>query len=307
MSWLIFSLIYPFLLAIVNYIDKYLLQNHFKGGNIITLLIFSSLAGFPVILLILLFGLKTNEMETAHKILIGIGGVIYLISLIPYFHALEKNETSNVAPFFLLIPVMNTLFGYIFLKESISIIEIFASLLIFAGSIGLSLSLEKTKITKLHFNKNLFILMLIHSILFASNNLIFKLVAVKTNFWETVFWEHVGFLIYGSIILIFVTKYRLYFFKVLRQNSLTIISANVVNEALAVLAILSLHFAILGTSIGLVSFVSEGFQPLFVLLTGIVITIFMPKLGEEDIGFRNLSKKAVLISIMVVGLYMLTL
>jgi hypothetical protein len=64
-------------------------------------------------------------------------------------------------------------------------------------------------------------------------------------------------------------------------------------------------FVSLLAPLGLVSIVN-GFQPFFILLVGIIITLFLPWLGKENISKQSLVQKALFIGVMVIGAIILS-
>ena len=53
------------------------------------------------------------------------------------------------------------------------------------------------------------------------------------------------------------------------------------------------------------AWVGVGFQPLFVLLYSVVLTVFFPHIGEEKVLGRHLIQKAVSVGVMLLGAYIL--
>lgn len=65
-----------------------------------------------------------------------------------------------------------------------------------------------------------------------------------------------------------------------------------------------MNFATLLAPLALV-WVVNGFQPFFVLLYGVIITLFFPKFGTESLLKKHLVQKVVAILIMFVGVLLL--
>ena len=93
----------------------------------------------------------------------------------------------------------------------------------------------------------------------------------------------------------------------MQRNKVSVLSINVINEICAVIAKLTLHYATLLAPVAAVFWIAEGFQPVFVLLIGIVLTIFFPRIATEEIKRSVLSQKIVAIAAMLVGTYLLTI
>jgi len=99
MNWFFIALIAPALWAVTNYIDKYLLEKHFKTGGAGALLIFSALIGLPLIILIPLFDAGVFVVGVRNAIIMIISGSVYLFGFLPYFYALKNDEASFVVPY----------------------------------------------------------------------------------------------------------------------------------------------------------------------------------------------------------------
>lgn len=303
MNWLVLALISAFLAASINHIDKYLIGKYFKGSGIGSLVIFTALMGLPVFLLIALFISKAIFINFQTAILIILNGMIYVSWLLPYFYALEKDEASVVAPLFLLVPIFSFVSGYLFLRETISFIQILASVLIILGSV--TLTLKFTSRQKISFNKDVYLLMILSTVLIAINGVFFKYFAIRESFWVVSFWEYVGFFVAAVFLFTFIPSYRKQFIAVIKLNRISILGVNFVNEVLAMLAKISLNYASLLTAISLVFFVAEGLQPFFVLVLGILLTLFFPKISRERLERKYLTRKIVSIAAMFLGVYLL--
>jgi len=301
MNWFLIALIAPALWSATNHIDKHLISKYFSGGGTGALLIFSSLIGFLVFPIIYIFHPNVFSIELTHALLITLNGGLIILYLLPYVYALQKDEASNVVPLFQTAPIFSYVLGYIFLGEILSFHQLLASSLILSGAVILSLDFSSKKI---RFKTVAMGLMLLSSFLWALHSLIFKFVAINSDFWTSYFWVYVGSSLSGLLLLIFVKKYRQQFLSVFKTTKKQVFSINIFNEVLAIGASVCFHFATLLAPLALVTVVN-GFQPFFVLVYGVILTIFFPHLGEENISKKNLFHKAFAISLMFIGSFWL--
>lgn len=301
MHWFFIALAGPALWSITNHLDKFLLSRYFKGGGAGSLVIFSSLIGFFVMPFIYFFNPHVLTISPINASLIMLSSVFLVSYIIPYFYALIKDEASIVVPLFQLVPVINYILGFIFLGEVLTIKQVIASLLIVGGGIAIALEITKKKV---RIKKEVFFLMLLSSFLFALGQLVFKYIGLQETFWVTSFWGYLGYGIIGVLIFSFYKPYRKQFLHVITENKLSILSTNGLNETINVLAQSTTNFATLLAPLALVNVVS-GFQPLFVFLYGIVITLFFPKLGKESLLKKHLLQKIIAIIVMLIGTYIL--
>ena len=235
-----------------------------------------------------------------NSILIAINGFIYILAVLPYFYALQKDEASICVPLFQLIPVFSYVLAYFILGETLTNNQILGGLLVVAGAIGISLDLSNKK--KIKFKKEVFWLMMLSSIIFALNFLFFKYFAIQSSFWYTSFWEYVGFTIFAALLMIFVKSYREQFISVMKTNRVFVITLNGLNEILNIIAKISFNFASLLTPIT-VTWIVNGFQPFFVFTYGVILTLLFPKIVNEKIDKNSIVHKITAILIMFAGTY----
>lgn len=305
MNWLFFAFIPPIANALVNYIDKYLITRYIKGRGIGSLVIFSALMGLPTAFLIALFKPAVLNLDPIIAIVMIINGSLFMGAVIPYLYALEQDETSIVSPLSQMATIISFILGYIFLKESLSFFHLLAFIFIITGAVLLATDIKPQQ--KIKVKKSILWLMLLASLLLAVNGLIFKLVAQNLDFWTTSFWEYMGFVVFAVLIYMAVKPYRLEFVRVLQTNSKQVLSINVINEVLAISGKTSLHFATLLTSLSLVFLIAEGFQPFFVLIFGVLITVWFPKITQENLSWRILLQKLGAIIFLFLGTFFVQL
>ncbi len=299
MNWLVLTLISPAFAAAVVHFDKYLLRRHMRGGGIGSLVIFSSLIGIPAAFVIYIFNINVFDIYISSRFLIMLTGTVYILWLLPYLYALEKDETSMVTPIFQTSSLFSFLLGYVFLGETLSIIEFLGGVLILMGSLALTLEFTKGSLFKIKYS--VLFLMLLSSFLYSVNGLLFKVFALQESFWVTSFWQYIGISLTGILLLIFLKPYRKQFVDIVKQNSVLIIGLNATNEIINIVAKTAFDLATLLAPLALVYFVVEGFQPVFTLVYGIVLTIFFPRIVKENLEKRYLIQKIISIGTIFIG------
>lgn len=108
MQWFFIALVAPFLWALVNLADKYLVtrfsrreEERSSGG----LVLFSSLIGIFIAFLIWIFIPDVFNISFLDKLLLFVCGILTIVWVILYLFALEIEETSAVVPYFLSVPI----------------------------------------------------------------------------------------------------------------------------------------------------------------------------------------------------------
>lgn len=146
-------------------------------------------------------------------------------------------------------------------------------------------------------------MMMVASLLLAAEGTIFKVIALETDFWTVVFWQYIGATLFGALLL-FIPNYRRQFFSLWKKHKAALLSINFINEAITTIGILTFRFAMLLAPLALVQMVN-GFQPLFLLVIGLLLTKFWPKITKERIDKKHLIHKLTAIIIMIAGSFMI--
>lgn len=302
MSWFFLAIIAPFLYAITNHIDKVLLEKYFKEGGVGTLLLFSSL--LSIIALPLLFWAEPTAFSigTTNMIILAIGGLLNILVLFFYFLALSDEEASITIVFYQLVPVFAYILGYLVLDEKLAMMDLLAMAIIIFGTSIISFEVDQDNQFKLR--KKTIVYMVLASLFWAFESVLFKMVALEENLYRSLFWEHLMLLLIGIILFTFIRSYRIEFLKALRLNSKAVLGFNVANESLFMLGNYIFAAAYMIAPVALV-LLTQSFQPIFVFAVGIFLTVFFPKVSVEKIQAKNLWQKFFAICITGIGTYLL--
>lgn len=303
MSWFFIALIGSLLYASTNHIDKYLISKYLKDGEVGSLVIFSSIFSIFALPIVFFIHPEVFLVTLFQAIALVVTGMMTVIAVLLYFYALREDEATNVVPFYQTIPIFAFVLGFLILGETVSSIQGIASLIIIAGAVLLSFEIGGGKI---HLKSQVVFFMLAASLLYALSSVIFKLVAIEEGFWLSTFWFLFGKIILGGFFLIFVPIYRRQFFTVLKENKIRILALNSTNEILAILADGFISFATLLAPVALV-LLAGSFQPVFVLVIGVLLTLFFPHISEESLSHKHIIQKVVAIVVIMIGTYLLSI
>ena len=299
-NWLLFALSAPVLWAISIHLDKYLVERYFKQTSVAVLLVFTALMGVLALPVIWWFRPEVLTLAWPDALLIGLSGVLFMGAIWFYLQALQSEEASVVAPLFQAAPLFGYLLGYFVLGETLSAVQTIGGLLIIGGALLLSI---QPRSRRTGFNARLIALMLVCTFALALTSLIFKIFAIRDEFWTTTFWTFVGEGVFGAAILA-VPRYRRIFFDLLRTNPIAVLSINGANELMNVTGSLGARYALLLAPISLVQAIGST-TGLFVFLFGVAITLFLPGVGTEDLSRANLARKALAAIVVVVGVILI--
>ena len=285
--WLLFAFTGPVLWAISTHIDKYLVDKYFRDSNTAVLLVFTAFLGVFALPAIWLFEPKVLSLPWLATVVMMVSGILYMGAMLFYLRAIQSEEASVVAPLFQANTVFTFVLGLIFLHELPRWQQLAGASLVVGGALGLSLD------KKLHFGSfkpRLVLLMCAATFVLALSSVVFKFFAVHDEFWSTTFWTFIGEGLFGAGILA-VPKYRKQFAHLFRKNPGAVIGVNAANELINLGGGLGVRYASLLAPVGLVSAISAT-STFFVFLFGILLTLFFPMVGREDLSARNVYQKA---------------
>ncbi len=301
MTWFFIALAGTFFYACTNHLDKIILEKYFKGG-IGALFLFSALFSVLALPFLFLVNRSVFNVSLSNMLVLVIVALFHLLVLWFYLIALKHDEASVVIVFYQLVPVFAYVFGYLILGETLNRLQFIAMALIIFGATIISFEMDLDNRFKLR--KKVILPMLGAAFCWAAGDTIFKMVALQENVVRSLFWENLTLFVVGIIIFIFIRSYRENFLLAMKSNSKIILSFNFLNEALYILGNIIFAFAYILAPVSLV-LLTDSFQPVFVLLIGIFLTIFLPKISSEKIQARHLWPKIIAICITGIGTYIL--
>lgn len=298
MTWFFIALAAPFLWALVNISDQYLVLKYSTGkqksGGLV---LFSSLIGIFVAILIGIFIKGIFEIPLFDKLLLIISGGTTIAWIILYFMALEIEGVSAVVAWFLTIPIFGYILGYLFLGETLSTQQAIGSLVTLLGVFLISIDFSEKK-KKLKWKVALY--MLTACLLVAVSGIIFKYVTIDDNFWVSSFWGYVGLGFFGLILYLFVPKYREEFLLMNKMGGIKIFTLNSISETITIVGNLLTNYAILLAPVTMVYLVGS-FQPAIVLFLTLFLTKFFPNIAKEDLTKNILWPKIIAIVAISIG------
>ncbi len=302
MSWVVFAFSGPVLWAISVHLDKYLVERFFKESDVAVLLVFTAFVGVLLLPFIWLFEPSVTAPGAASIALIALSGILYMGAMLLYLQALQAEEASVVAPFFQASPLFGYGLAYLVLGETLSGRQMAGGILIVAGALMVSLRFRGGKAAR--FKARLAALMLACGFALALSGLIFKIFAIRVEFWTTTFWMFAGEALFGCALLL-VPSYRKQFAAMLRANSVALLSINGSNELINLGGGLGNRYALMLAPLSLVQAIGST-TTLFVFAFGVALSLLWPKLGRENLSGRDLMQKGIAAALVAVGATLVT-
>ena len=303
MFWLIFALSGPVLWAISVHLDKYLVERFFKDSNVAVLLVFTASIGVVLLPFIWLYEPDVTAPGAAGIAVIAFSGVLYMGAMLLYLQALQTEEASVVAPFFQASPLFGYGLAYLVLGETLSGRQMVGGALIITGALIVSLKFGASGRAG-RFKARLALLMLACGFALAVSTLIFKIFAIRAEFWTTTFWLFVGEALFGAGLLS-IRAYRAQFLRLLRTNTAALLSINASNELINLGGGLGSRYALLFAPLSIVQAIGST-TTLFVFAFGVVLSLAYPRLGREDLSGRELAQKGLAAALVAAGVALVT-
>lgn len=286
--------------AAVNYIDKLVLEKYKIDPIVIS--IYTGISALITTLAILLFT-GIHRIDPLSAIIIIISGLLTQFYLLPYFKALSIDEASRVIPLFQLAPIIVLVLGFIFLGEVFSIRQYLGSGFLLTA--GVLLTVEKFDLKIFRFRPTIWYIFLA-CLLYGLAIFLFKIgLTQEVKFWIALPYEGIG-IILGSLIMLFYKNNFQLFKERTRKLNKKIFFFMSLNDIIFISSRYTQYFALTILSAGMVS-VLGGFQPLFALLYGLILSIWFPKILKEVISKENIGIKVFSIITIFIGLYLIFL
>lgn len=298
MNYLI-PLIPPFINSIINYFDKFLVSNQNINPTALTIYngLFAFLSGF---IIFLFTGYHFVEFNVA--LLLFLSGFFSVFMVLLYYKALSLDEASRVGPLFQFAPVMVIILSYFFLDEVFSFKQYAGCFMIIIA--GFLLSVRKLKPGLFKINKA-FWYMFAASLLLASVFIFFKIGLGKIGFWMTIPYEGLGNGI-GALIITFYGKNFALLKSETKKIPKKIFAYLTLSEALYRVSRYTLYFALIMIPASIVS-VLQGFQSFFLVIEGIILSLWFPNILKEVVSKQTISLKILAVVCIFAGLYLIFL
>ena len=287
--------------AISVHLDKYLVERFFKDSNVAIMVLFTALVVVLALPIIWYFEPTVLSPNLGSIALIVFAGILYMTGMLFYLRALQSEEASVVAPFFQTGPLFGYVLAYLVLGETLTPRQLLGGVLIIVGALFVSIRIGQSM--KM-FKTRLAVLMVACGFIMALASLIFKVFALQVEFWATTFWMFVGEGIFG-LALLMIPSYRRQFIALLRTNTAALLSITASNKLINLGGGLGSRYALLFAPLSIVQAIGST-TTLFVFAFGIVLSVFFPSFGREDLSGRELVQKGVAAVIVAIGVALVT-
>ncbi len=296
-TWLVYALLGPALFAVVNYIDKYIVERRIQNPHVIP--IFSGIWG---IILGTIIWVVTGFpiLPLADTLYVFAAGSILIFAAILYFKALAKDSTSTIILLFQMTPLITLAFGYVFLQQYINIRQLGGFFLILGSVIVYSIHKEhkQFKLTRS------FYLILLVDILYATAALLMNKATGVNKFTDVLSYQSWGMGIGALIISVCFPNIRHAFRDTIKSIQKNTIGILLLDETLYVIAQSISFYAYTLGPIALVN-VLEGSQTFYGVIYGFILAYMYPRLFKEEIIHTSLLKRVGVTIAIFTGLWLI--
>ncbi len=284
--WLLFAFSGPVLWAASTHIDKYLVEKYFKHSSVAVLMVFTSAIGLLALPVIWWWRPQVLAEPPLGIAVMVASGLLYMGAMLFYLQAIQSEEASVIAPLFQATVVWGFVLAYVLLGEMLTLRQAIGAALIIAAGALMSLN-GRTDLRR--FKIGLVLRMAACTFALALSTVIFKFFAVRDEFWSTAFWTFAGEAVFGVAVLA-VPAYSRQLAALLRRSPAAVFSVNAANELINLGGGLGARYALLMAPVALVQAVTST-TVLFIFGFGVLLTVFFPALGKENLSRRNLIQK----------------
>ena len=298
MNWVLLAFLGPVLWAISTHIDKYLVERFFKDSGVGALLIFTALIGLVGLPIIAAF-VDVTTLGTTGIAVTAVSGLMYLTAIYFYLRALQQEEASVIAPLFQTSTLFTYVIAFFVLHEKPTPLRLVGGLLMMTSAIVASYEPGR----RMRFKLGIVLPLLGCTATLAASSVMFKFFAIKDAFWPVTFWSFAGQAVFG-VVLLSIPHVRRQFFGMFARNPGAVIAINAANEVINLGGGLAARYASLLGPVSLVQAIG-GTTSFFVFAFGVMLSLFFPKLGREDLSKDALIRKGVAVVLIVAGVILI--
>jgi uncharacterized membrane protein len=297
MNWIFLSLLAPFFWAASNLFDKYALDKVSRG--VYDFLFFGTIGGTIVFIFsYLVFGIEQIIPQALFAIA---SGFLLNYDYLFYSRALRKEDASHIVPLYISYSVIVLILNFFIFEEAISKLQFIAFVIILFGAF--TLSIQSIKLRSLKYRKGA-LWMIPAIILIAVSFILFNQSIKYLSFTDAFMYDLLGFSLAGLSFLI-VPTWRREIFDGIKRATTRKFQLFLMNDAIDLSGQLAYKYALVLTPAASLVAVIGGIQPFYVLIFGVLLTLFFPRILKEDVSKRVLLQKIIGALIIVVGISIL--
>ncbi len=305
MNWLILVGVATVLDAARIFIDNYASDYYFKGREALAQKLFYGYAYFiTVVPILIIFSGEIVSANIVTVLLLMLSGFMHGLSGIPYFKALELDNSTNLGIFIQLAPVLYLVLGWLFLGESFSPLQLVAiGVILLAPIIIVATARKRSRKIRL---KAVFFAFLYVLIAVVSNLVFVQVSDGSLSLVPEIALVLVGKGIANLVIVYSRPKLRRRFIYVMKTSHYKVLRPMLCNHVVGFLKEFAYRGAlIMAPAVAVASAASDSVTPVVIFFMGIVLSIIWPDFGREKLNRRNVIIHLIATILVVAGIVML--
>lgn len=307
MIWLILVSIATLLDSTRIFIDNYISDVYFKGRGAVSQKLFY---GYAFIVCAFIFaaitGFNFNSDYAINFLLFFLSGLLSSLAGIPYYRALELDDSTNIGIFTQLAPVLYLVLGWLFLNETFSPLQLLAFFVIISAPFLIIITTRKRS-RKIKI-KAVFFAFLYVLIAVTGNLLFVKESTPDLNFLTEILFVFLGKGI-GNLIIIYARpKWRRRFYSILDSSHKKVLRPLIANSIISFIKDVAYRLGlIMAPTVAIASVASDSAEPIVIFFLGILLTIISPQFGREKLDKKSVIIHLIATALVVVGIILLQL
>lgn len=305
MNWLVFVAINVLSDSSRIYTDNYISDVYFKGRGAMSQKYFYAII-YPLLGVLMAFcsGIDFSAAPAHVFVLFFISGLLTALAGIPYYKALESEDSTNLGIFIQLAPVLYLILGWAFLGDNISLLQLLAFVIILAAPLMIIFSTRKrSRKVKFHAFLYAFLYVLIDVI----GNLIFvKESTPDLNFFSELALVFLGSGIGNLIIMLAMPKWRKRFNRVYKGSRGRVLLPLAFSCVVGVVKTITYRAALtFAPAVALASVAADSTEPIVIFFMGLILTLIWPKFGREKLDRKTILVHLAATVLVVVGIVLI--
>ena len=305
MNWLVVLAIAVVSDALRIFIDNYISDVYFKEKGAVSQKIVSGIVT-PIlgIIILIVTGFNFTEIPPVALTLLLMSGILGSLAGIPYYKALEIDDSTNIGIFFQFSPILYLIIGWIIGDEQFSIIQLLACFIILAAPLLVVITAKKRS-RKVR----------IKAALLAFISIIFYVASGETFIQGNV--DSIN--IFSEIGLVLITKglsdlliigsrrkLRRRLAKVVKSSRRKVLFPINISIVMRVIQEFSYRIGlIIAPSVAIASAASDAVEPAVIFFMGLLLTILWPKFGREKLQKKTVLVHFIATVLVVIGIVIL--
>lgn len=306
MNWLVFVAINVLSDSSRIYTDNYISDVHFKGNKSISQKYFYALV-YPLLGVLMAFcsGLDFTAAPAYVFVLFFVSGILNALAGIPYYKALEEDDSTNLGIFIQLAPILYLVLGWAFLGDTISPLQLLAFLIILAAPLMVIFSTKKRS-RKVKFRA--FTYAFLYVLLDVIGNLIFvkEYSSVDLNFFSGMSLVILGAGIGNICIMLAMPKWRKRFTRVYKDSRGKVLLPLTFSCVMSLTKTIAYRAALaFAPAVALASVAADSTEPIVIFFMGLILTLVWPKFGREKLDRKTILVHLAATVLVVVGIVLI--